>query len=174
MKCISKIKDEHGGMYVGLVIILIVMITSSAILFIGYETQVQAMEIKKTFKMEMNNLSAIIVEDTYNAIKKGNLDEYYEKLNSSISYKQYLLDKTIKNISSNLGLTKTTLGFSRINEKGKSDYTISNFTLHQVNEDKKIKYTIKANVKLHVKFNGKNIIGFNQDIEYTTYHVKNY
>lgn len=178
MKCISKlnkiINGEHGVTYLEAFFTIIVLLVIGVYIAINFNSQLQAMEIKKSVRMEMNNLSAIIVEDTFNSIKHGSVDEYEEKLKSSSSYRNYLLKTTTDNIASNLGLTQSGDYYIRINDKGDADYTLSDFSLEQQNSSDRIKYIIKFKITLNVKIFGEFKQGFTQDVVYETHHVKNY
>lgn len=178
MKCISKLnsllRSKSGFAYVQAIIVILVLLIVGVAIIVVFNIQLQAIEIKKTVRMEMNNLSAIIVEDTYNATKHGSVTEYLERLHSSSEYKNHLLDVTVNNISSNLGLTKKGSSFARINEKGNTDYSLSKIKLEQENTTDKIKYTINLKVTLNVKMLGKYVAGFDQLVSYETHHVKNY
>lgn len=178
MKCISKLInklcDKTGLGYVQTLIVILICIIVGAFFIVSTVAQLQAMEIKKTVRMEMNNLSSIITADTYNATKRGSLQEYEDRLSTSLTYRNYLLNTTKNNIATNLALTKSGTSFVGNDEKGNPDFVLSNFSLKQKNDKGRIEYTINCKITLYMQLFNNPIPGFDYDVSYVTHHIKNY
>ena len=99
------------------------------------------MHIRNTVKNEMASIAIRIEQDTYQALREGNLVAYEAKLNSSSAYHDQILHLAKTGIEQNIKLTN-------------DNFTINNVDIHFNRHPDAIEYVLTCDVLFNV-----NIIG---------------
>ncbi|WMJ22710.1 hypothetical protein RBG61_12020 [Paludicola sp. MB14-C6] len=178
MKYTTKLKEalhsKQGDTFLACLLVSLGLLALCVLVAIVLKCFIMCSLVKTTTVQEMNNISNIIATDLYDANKQGNLNEYLQKLNESTEYSQYILNTTLKNISSSLNLKQVNGALKKYDSKNKASYIIQNISLIQKNKIDRIEYGISFNFTLYFYFCGKEYDGFTYPISYHTYHIKNY
>ena len=115
------------------------MFISIASTWVGIGANV--MHIRNTVKNEMASIAIRIEQDTYQALREGNLTAYEAKLNSSSAYHDQILHLAKEGIEKNIKLTN-------------DNFTINNIGIHFNRHPDAIEYVLTCDVLFNV-----NIIG---------------
>ena len=115
------------------------MFISIASTWVGIGANV--MHIRNTVKNEMASIAIRIEQDTYQALREGNLAAYEAKLNSSSAYHDQILHLAKTGIEKNIKLTN-------------DNFTINNVDIHFNRHPDAIEYVLTCDVVFFI-----NIIG---------------
>ncbi len=159
----KHLKNEKGSVpipltpfiIVGLIILLSMLMTwiSSEITFIG---------IRNTVKNELTNVSIRISEDTYKAMREGNLSAYHDTLSGDAAYRAELETLVKTKIADAMPLTG-------------NNYTVDNISLTFSENGDNIEYVFHCDVAYYLSLFGDNRTVREDAIELTGKHnLKNY
>ncbi len=140
---------------VALVILLsmIMMWISSEITFTG---------IRNTIKNELTNVSIRISEDTYKAMREGNLTAYHETLTEDVTYRAELETLVKTKIADAMPLSG-------------NNYTVDNISLTFLENGDNIEYIFHCDVEYYLSLFGDSHTVREDSIELTGKHnLKNY
>lgn len=98
-KCFA---NNRGDTTINAVFLILVMNMLIAFLLLFVTVQIQCTEIRNHAKISLNNLSAIIAEDTYRAMREGNMEEYEKICSASPEYQAYLKETFVSNLLDHL------------------------------------------------------------------------
>ena len=139
---IRYLKNERGdsgvpftGFFVMAMVILLALLMmwiSAEITFIG---------IRNSVKNELTSVSIRISEDTYKAMREGNLNAYYQTLTSDTSYQNELQQMIRENIASAMPLET-------------SSYQVEDIALTFQENGDNIEYVLTCNVEYYVSLFG--------------------
>ena len=150
------IKNEKGEMtfFTIFVIIAIVMITSFLMLYAS--VKINSINIKNGVKMELNNMSAKIYDDTYQSQRESNFSTYLEKLYSDSDYTDMLVNSFIGGLSEKVSLhTK--------------DYKLQNIDL-SFSYDDGIRYQFTCDAEFYFSMFGNQYPTVTQKISISGHH----
>ena len=133
--------DQRGDIHLFSVFmtLLFFMFISIASTWVGIGANV--MHIRNTVKNEMASIAIRIEQDTYQALREGNLAAYEAKLNSSSAYHDQIVHLAKTGIEKNI----------RLNNE---NYTVNNVDIHFNRHPDAIEYVLTCDVLFNV-----NIIG---------------
>lgn len=132
------LKNENGSSTVPFTAFFIIaMVILLTLLMIWMSAEVTFINIRNTVKNEMTNVSIRISEDTYKAMREGNLNAYYQTLTSDTAYQGELQQMIRKNIESAMPM-KT------------NAYHVEDGALHFQQNGDNIEYILTCNVKYYV------------------------
>lgn len=120
---------------------VVAMVILLALVMMWMSAEITFINIRNTVKNEMTNISIRISEDTYKAMREGNLNAYYQTLTSDTSYQGELQQMIRKNIESAMPM-KT------------SAYHVEDVALHFQQNGDNIEYILTCNVDYHVSLFG--------------------
>ena len=123
------------------------MFISIASTWVGIGANV--MHIRNTVKNEMASIAIRIEQDTYQALREGNLAAYEAKLNSSSAYHDQILHLVKEGIEKNIKLTN-------------DNFTINNVDIHFNRHLDAIEYVLTCDVVFYI-----NIIGDMKTVQTT-------
>lgn len=96
----KHLKNERGDSAVPFtaffVMALVILLVQ---LMIWVSAEINCIVIRNTVKNELTNVSIRISEDTYKAMREGNLNEYFRTLTNDESYRGELSELVISNIN---------------------------------------------------------------------------
>lgn len=110
-------------------------------LMIWVSAEINCIVIRNTVKNELTNISIRISEDTYKAMREGNLSEYYHTLNDDEAYRDELRDMVISNINAAMP-TQT------------ENYKVENIELTFSENSDSIEYIVTCDVEYYVSLFG--------------------
>ena len=133
--------DQRGDIHLFSVFmtLLFFMFISIASTWVGIGANV--MHIRNTVKNEMASIAIRIEQDTYQALREGNLAAYEAKLNISSAYHDQILHLAKDGIEKNIKLTN-------------DNFTINNVDIHINRHPDAIEYVLTCDVVFFI-----NIIG---------------
>ena len=133
--------DQRGDIHLFTVFMTLFffMFISIASTWVGIGANV--MHIRNTVKNEMASIAIRIEQDTYQALREGNLAAYEAKLNSSSAYHDQILNLAKEGIEKNIKLTN-------------DNFTINNVDIHFNRHPDAIEYVLTCDVVFFI-----NIIG---------------
>lgn len=102
---IRYLKNERGDSVVpftGFFVMAMVILLAQLMMWVSAE--ITFINIRNSVKNELTNVSIRISEDTYKAMREGNLNAYYETLTSDASYQAELQQMIRENIASAMPL----------------------------------------------------------------------
>ncbi len=141
---------------------VVAMIVLLALLMMWVSAEIHCIGIKNNVKNELTNVSIRISEDTYKAMREGNLDEYYRTLTHSSSYRNEL---------KNLVKTKITETMPLETES----YKIDDINLRFEENGDNIEYIFTCDVEYYVSLFGDQRTIRKDAIEFSGKHsMKNY
>lgn len=136
------LKNERGTSSVPFTPFFVVaMVILLALVMMWMSAEITFINIRNTVKNEMTNVSIRISEDTYKAMREGNLNAYYQTLTSDISYQGELQQMIRKNIESAMPM-KT------------ASYHVEDVALSFQKNGDNIEYILTCNVKYYVSLFG--------------------
>ena len=133
--------DQRGDIHLFTVFMTLFffMFISIASTWVGIGANV--MHIRNTVKNEMASIAIRIEQDTYQALREGNLAAYEAKLNRSSAYHDQILHLAKEGIEKNIKLTN-------------DNFTINNVDIHFNRHPDAIEYVLTCDVVFFI-----NIIG---------------
>ena len=133
--------DQRGDIHLFTVFMTLFffMFISIASTWVGIGANV--MHIRNTVKNEMASIAIRIEQDTYQALREGNLAAYEAKLNSSSAYHDQILQLAKEGIEKNIKLTN-------------DNFTINNIDIHFNRHPDAIEYVLTCDARFNV-----NVIG---------------
>ncbi len=160
---IRNLKNEHGEFGVPFTAFFVMaMVILLALLIIWVSAEVTFINIRNSISNELNNLSIRISEDTYKAMREGNLNAYYQKLSSDTSYQKELQQLICENIKTAMPM-KT------------SSYKVEDIALTFKENKDSIEYVLTCNVEYYVSLFGNARTIRAEEIELSGRHnIKNY
>ena len=139
---IRYLRNERGDSVVPFttffVMALVILLVQ---LMIWVSAEINCIVIRNTVKNELTNVSIRISEDTYKAMREGNLSEYYRTLTDDESYKTELRELVISNINSELPMET-------------ENYKVENIELSFSENADSIEYIITCDVEYYVSLFG--------------------
>lgn len=154
---LQLLQNERGDMTLASVILILALNLLTAFLLLFTTVQIQCIHIQDTVKMELNNISAVIAEDTHAAMREGNLEEY-AAICSSDSYRSSLTQLFKDNLAKSL-------------QKDTKAYTISNENISVQELDGRMEFEYQCRVNFRVTMFGNTYSVFNREISLTGSHV---
>ena len=133
--------DQRGDIHLFTVFMTLFffMFISIASTWVGIGANV--MHIRNTVKNEMASIAIRIEQDTYQALREGNLAAYEAKLNISSAYPDQILHLAKDGIEKNIKLTN-------------DNFTINNIDIHFNRHPDAIEYVLTCDARFNV-----NVIG---------------
>ena len=110
-------------------------------LMIWVTAEINCIVIRNTIKNELTNISIRVSEDTYTAMREGNLNEYYRILTDDESYREELRELVVSNINAAMP-TKT------------ENYKVENIELIFIENVDSIEYIVTCDVEYYVSLFG--------------------
>ena len=139
---IKHLRNERGDSVVPFtaffVMALVILLVQ---LMIWVSAEINCIVIRNTVKIELTNVSIRISEDTYKAMREGNLREYYRILTDDVSYKEELRQLVISNINAAMP-TQT------------ENYKVDNIELTFSQNADSIEYIVTCDVEYYVSLFG--------------------
>jgi len=155
------LKNEQGSMpFLTLFITLAMVMLLSYILFFA-TVQVNCINIRNAFKMELNNISASIYADTFHSQREANLLSYMRDVHISSEYLEELEEGFIDGVKERIELTT-------------EDYTISDIAVDYNKDDDKIIYRARCKVEFQVQMFGNIFPPVTEEIALTGTHNTKY
>ena len=135
---IRYLKNERGSSVIPFTALFaMAMVILMVLMMMWVSAEITFMNIRNSVKNELTNVSIRISEDTYNAMREGNLHAYYQTLTSDLSYQSALQQMIRENIASAIPLETTS-------------YRVEDIALtFQQNADS-IEYVLTCNVEYYV------------------------
>ena len=157
MKIQKLLRNERGDMTIAAVFLILILNILIAFLLLFTTVQIQSANIRSKVKMELNNLSAVISKDTYEAMREGNLEEYAKRCKSP-RYQFYLTVIFQKRLEATL-------------DKITDNYMIYNDQLYVQQKNDRIEFTYNCVVRFQVSMMGDKYSVYTKRINITGYHV---
>lgn len=151
--------NDRGDLTIGAVFLIIILVMLISFLLLFAKIQIQCIGIQDAVKIELNNLSALIAEDTFKAMREGNLEEYDQTINRA--YYTKISNVFKQNLADHLAM-----------ETG--DYKITNSSIHIRNLNGKIQYRYVAKVQFKISMFGQQYPSITRNIILTGYHNTKY
>lgn len=96
---IRYLNNERGSSVIPFTALFaMAMVILMVLLMMWISAEITFMNIRNSVKNELTNVSIRISEDTYNAMREGNLHAYYQKLSTDSSYRNELQQMICDNI----------------------------------------------------------------------------
>lgn len=137
------LRNERGDSVVPFTACFIVALVILLVqLMIWVSAEINCIVIRNTVKNELTNISIRISEDTYKAMREGNLSEYYRTLTDDESYRTELRELVISNINAAMP-TQT------------DNYKVENIELSFTENTDSIEYIVTCDVEYYVSLFGE-------------------
>ena len=138
------------------------MVILLTLLMIWTSAEITFINIRNTVKNELTNVAIRISEDTYKAMREGNLDRYHAALSSDAAYKSELTSMVKSNITAEMPLVT-------------DSYKIENITLTFTENADNIEYTLTCDIEYYVSLFGDSRTIRAEELELTGRHnIKGY
>ena len=135
---IRYLKNERGDSVVPFTgFFVMAMVILLALLMMWVSAEITFINIRNNVKNELTNVSIRISEDTYKAMREGNLNAYYDTLTSDTSYQSELQQMIRENIASAMPLET-------------SSYHVEDIALTFQKTGDSIEYVLTCNVEYYV------------------------
>ena len=121
-------------------------------LMIWVSAEINCIVIRNTVKNELTNISIRISEDTYEAMREGNLSEYYRTLTDDASYREELRALIVSNINAAMPMQT-------------ENYKVENIELTFSENADSIEYIVTCDVEYYVSLFGDAITIRTEEIE---------
>ena len=139
---IRYLKNERGDSVVPFTgFFVMAMVILLALLMMWISAEITFIGIRNSVKNELTNVSIRISEDTYKAMREGNLNAYYETLTSDDFYQAELQQMIRENIASAMPLET-------------SSYHVEDIALTFQENGDNIEYVLTCNVEYYVSLFG--------------------
>lgn len=159
MKLKKLIRNDRGDMTIGAVFLILVLNMLIAFLLLFVSIQIQSANIRSSVEIELNNLSAVIAQDTYKATREGNLTEYAQICNTS-QYYTYLQQIFQTSLAKHLKMDTEM-------------YNIQQQSIDIYKNGDKIQFEYRATVKFNIYMFGTHYPTISKDIVLTgSYNTK--
>ena len=141
---------------------VLAMIILLTLLMVWASAEITFINIRNTVKNELTNVAIRISEDTYKAMREGNLDEYHTTLTGDAAYKSELTSMVKSNIAAEMPLVT-------------DNYKIENITLTFTENADNIEYTLTCDIEYYVSLFGDSRTIRAEELELTGRHnIKGY
>ena len=138
------------------------MVILLTLLMIWTSAEITFINIRNTVKNELTNVAIRISEDTYKAMREGNLEEYHATLSSDAVYKAELTSMVKSNITAEMPLAT-------------DSYKIENIALNFIENADNIAYTLTCDIEYFVSLFGDSRTIRAEELELTGRHnIKGY
>lgn len=135
-------KNERGDSVVPFTAFFVMaMVILLVLLMMWVSAEITFINIRNSVKNELTNVSIRISEDTYKAMREGNLSEYYHTLTDDETYKGELRDLVVSNINTALPMET-------------ENYKVDNIELTFSENADSIEYIITCDVEYYVSLFG--------------------
>ena len=141
MKYLKNDRGDFGVPFIACFILAMVILLVMLMTWVSAE--VTCLCIRHTVKNELTNVSIRISEDTYRAMREGNLTEYYHTLADDAAYRSDLESLVKTKIASAMPLVSDT-------------YKLDNITLTFAENGDNIEYILTCDVEYYVSLFGGN------------------
>ena len=144
---IRYLKNERGRSVIPFTALFaMAMVILMVLMMMWVSAEITFMNIRNSVKNELTNVSIRISEDTYNAMREGNLHAYYQTLSSDSSYRNELQQMICDNIRTAMPLET-------------ESYRIGDIALTFRENDECIEYVLSCSVEYDVSLfqDAKNI-----------------
>jgi hypothetical protein len=141
MKYLKNNRGDFGVPFIACYILAMVILMVMLMTWVSAE--VTCLCIRNTVKNELTNVSIRISEDTYRAMREGNLTEYYHTLTDDAAYRSELESLVKNKIASAMPLQTET-------------YKLDNITLTFAENGDNIEYILTCDVEYYVSLFGGN------------------
>lgn len=136
------LKNERGDSVVPFTAFFVMaMVILLVLLMMWVSAEITFINIRNSVKNELTNVSIRISEDTYKAMREGNLDAYYQTLTSDTSYQSELQHMIRDNIAAAMPLET-------------SSYCVEDIALNFNQSGDNIEYILTCNVEYYVSLFG--------------------
>lgn len=152
---------DNGDTTINAVFLILILNMLTAFLLLFVSVQIQCANIRNCAKISLNNLSAIIAEDTYRAMREGNMEEYEKICSASQEYKTYLKRTFDSNLLQHLRLET-------------EDYRITSNRLEIHQRDDRIEFAFVCTVQLRISMFGRQYEPITRNVTLTGYHNTKY
>ena len=138
------------------------MVILLTLLMIWTSAEITFINIRNTVKNELTNVAIRISEDTYKAMREGNLELYHATLSSDAIYKAELTSMFKSNIAAEMPLVT-------------DSYKIENIALTFTENADNIEYTLTCDIEYYVSLFGDSRTIRAEELELTGLHnIKGY
>ena len=153
--------NNRGDTTINAVFLILVMNMLIAFLLLFVTVQIQCTEIRNHAKISLNNLSAIIAEDTYRAMREGNMEEYEKICSASPEYQAHLKATFDTNLLEHLRLET-------------EDYRITSNRLEIRQTGERIEFSFVCTGRFRLSMFGREYEPVTRDVTLTGYHNTKY
>lgn len=157
------IKNERGDSVIPFTAFFVMaMVILLVLLMMWVSAEITFINIRNSVKSELANVSVRISEDTYKAMREGNLSAYYNTLTSDTSYQTELQQMIRDNIASTMPLET-------------SSYQVKDVALDFIQSGDNIEYVLTCNVEYYASLFGDTRTIHAESIELSGRHsIKGY
>ena len=155
MKYLKNDRGDFGVPFIACFILAMVILLVMLMTWVSAE--VTCLCIRNTVKNELTNVSIRISEDTYRAMREGNLTEYYRTLTDDAAYRSDLESLVKTKIASAMPLVTDT-------------YKLDNIALTFAENGDNIEYILICDVEYYVSLFGDNRTVREESIELSGRH----
>jgi hypothetical protein len=141
MRYLKNNRGDFGVPFTACFVLAMVILLVMLMTWVSVE--VTCLCIRNTVKNELTNVSIRISEDTYRAMREGNLTEYYHTLTDDTAYRSELESLVKNKIASAMPLQTET-------------YKLDNITLTFAENGDNIEYILTCDVEYYVSLFGGN------------------
>lgn len=135
---IRYLNNERGSSVIPFTALFaMAMVILMVLLMMWKSAEITFMNIRNSVKNELSNVSIRISEDTYNAMREGNLHAYYQTLSSDSSYRNELQQMICDNIRTAMPLET-------------SSYRIEDIALTFRGNEDSVEYVLSCSVEYDV------------------------
>ncbi len=136
------LRNERGDSVVPFTALFVMALVILLVqLMIWVSAEINCIIIRNTVKNELTNISIRISEDTYKAMREGNLSEYYRTLTDDEGYREELRELVVSNINAAMP-TQT------------ENYKVDNIELTFTENADSIEYIVTCDVEYYVSLFG--------------------
>lgn len=137
------LRNERGSSTVPFTAFFIMaMVILLVLLMMFISAEVTFINVRNTVKNELTNISIRISEDTYTAMREGNLSKYYRILTEDKGYRAELCEMVMSNINAAMP-TKT------------KNYKVDNIALTFAENTDSIEYIVTCDIEYYVSLFGE-------------------
>jgi len=158
LKVKKLLRNKYGNVTYTTVFIIVALVMLLSFLLLFASVKINCINIRNGAKMELNNLTASIYQDTFRSQREGNLSAYINTLYSSSSYKQQLEQNFIAGLANKIELSN-------------EDYRLTNISLEfRQDGTDKIEYTFSCDAEFYITMFGSRYPTITQWIILTGHH----
>lgn len=139
---IRYLNNERGSSVIPFTALFaMAMVILMVLLMMWISAEITFMNIRNSVKNELTNVSIRISEDTYNAMREGNLHAYYQTLSSDRSYRNELQQMICDNIRTAMPLET-------------ESYRIGDIALTFRENEDSVEYVLSCSVEYYISLFG--------------------